>query len=226
MRHAGLGWLCVLMAACGAASRSSPPAAKVAPPTTIEGKRALFTRAHGAVVSGHYAETIPMLETLCPVYTELQDYCLHDLAVSRAHAGDGATADVVWAQLVSTQPQSLYTARANLERGRWRRSQGDLAGARPLLESARASEDDEVAVQASLKLAELERAAGEPDAAAPRRPASAEPAAAAAGTRPGERAAGVVEGARFCRRARCRRSPARNGACGGASRDIALARRQ
>ena len=166
MRHAGLGWLCVLMAACGAASRSSPPAAKVAPPTTIEGKRALFTRAHGAVVSGHYAETIPMLETLCPVYTELQDYCLHDLAVSRAHAGDGATADVVWAQLVSTQPQSLYTARANLERGRWRRSQGDLAGARPLLESARASEDDEVAVQASLELAELERAAGEPDAAA------------------------------------------------------------
>src|SRR5215831_12744906 len=166
MRHAGLGWLCVMVAACGAAARGPTPAAKVAPPTTIEGKRALLVRAHNAVAAKHDAEAIPMLEALCPAYPEMDDYCLRDLAVSRARSGDAAGADVLWAQLVTTQPESLSVSRANLERGRWRRSQGDLTAARPLLESARAGEDEEVAVQATLELAELERTAGEPDAAA------------------------------------------------------------
>ena len=163
MRRAVLGWLGVVLAGCGGtATRETqapprPPAA-VAAPMTQESKRALFAQVHQDVAAQRYAEALPRLEALCPVYREMEDYCLHDLALSRAHTGDAATADALWAQLAATQPQSLYAARAELERGRLRRAQGDLTMARALLDTARASEDDDVALAALLELAEIEQA--------------------------------------------------------------------
>jgi soluble lytic murein transglycosylase-like protein len=163
MRRAGLGWLCVVVAACsGAAARTAParPGAAVPPPSTLAAKRALFVQAHGLAGAQHYAEAIPALEALCPVYPEMEDYCLNDLALSRAHTGDSAAAETLWARLIANHPQSLFTPRAELERGRLRLAAGDAPTARPLLEAARAGEDDEVATRALLELAELELAAG------------------------------------------------------------------
>jgi len=167
MRRAELGWLCFLAACGGAAAHSSrpQPPPKVAAPTTLEAKRAAFAQAHALVNAQRYADAIPTLVSLCPAYPEMADYCLNDLAISRARMGDSAAADALWAQLIATQPQSLSTPRAELERGRMRRTAGDLAGARALLEAARAAEDEDVATRALLELAELELAAGDVPAA-------------------------------------------------------------
>ena len=167
MRRALLAWLGAVLVGCGgaAARETRAPAAAVARPTTLAAKRALFAQAHQAVAEKRYGQALPLLETLCPVYPELADYCLYDLALSRARRGDAAAADALWAQLITTQPQSLYASRAELERGRLRRAQGDLAGARALFEAARTSDDDGVAIGALLELAELEVTAGNTAAA-------------------------------------------------------------
>jgi soluble lytic murein transglycosylase-like protein len=117
------------------------------------------------VVAQRYAAAEPQLEALCPVYPELEDYCLHDLALCRERSGDSAGAEALWAQLATTHPQSLYAGQATLARARLRRAQGDLATARVLLDTARASTDDDVALEALLESAAFDRAAGNNTAA-------------------------------------------------------------
>lgn len=166
MRRVVLGGLCVVLAGCGGAAQTrvpAPPAAAppvVAAPRTIESKRAAFAQAHADVTAQRYAQAAPQLEALCPVYPELQDYCLRDLALSRARSGDAAGAEALWAQLAATHPQSLFAARASLEQARLRRAQGDLAAVGALLEAARNSADDDVVLEALFELAALELAAG------------------------------------------------------------------
>ena len=153
-------WVCWgvgLLVGCGAAASqraSAPPAAGA---TT---HRAQFADAHRAVQARRYAEAVALLEPLCPVYAQLADYCLGDLAVSRAHTGDAAAAEALWTRLATDFPQSIHAPRAQLERGRLRRQAGDLSDARVLFETASRSEDDEVALSALLELADLETASG------------------------------------------------------------------
>jgi soluble lytic murein transglycosylase len=137
----------------------------VAAPRTIESKRAVFAQAHADLRARRYSEAAAQLEGLCPVYPELEDYCLHDLALSRARSGDGASAEAAWAQLAAAHPQSLLVPRATLERARLRRAQGDVASARALLETARAGSDDDIALEALIELAALDLAAGNSRAA-------------------------------------------------------------
>lgn len=168
MRRAAFGWACVLLLGCGGAAPttpSRPPAAALPAPDTLERKRSLFAQAYDRIAAQQYGEAIPLLEPLCPIYAELADYCLHYLALSRARTGDAAGADALWAQLAAVHPQSLLGPRANLERARLRRTEGDLTTARALLAAARASEADDVAVPALLEIAAVDRAAGDPGAA-------------------------------------------------------------
>lgn len=161
MRRVVAVGLCVLLAGCAAAPETRAPAPPaISAPRTSESKRAQFARAHAAVAAQRYAEAAAELEPLCATYLELQDYCLQDLALSRARSGDAAAADALWAQLAANHPQSLLAPRAALEQARVRRNEGDLTTARALLERARASGDDDVAMQALLELAALDLAAG------------------------------------------------------------------
>src|SRR5262245_26201778 len=158
--------LCVLLAGCAAAPEPRAPAPPpIAAPRSRENKRAQFARAHAAVAAQRYAEAAAELEPLCATYLELQDYCLHDLALSRARSGDAAAADALWAQLAANHPQSLLAPRAALEQARLRRNEGDLTRARPLLERARATRADDVAMQALLARAALALASGSSSAA-------------------------------------------------------------
>jgi len=168
MRRAALCGLCLVVAACGGATRTrpAPPAVAAVPaPATLEGRRAAFAQAHAAVAAERYADAIATLEPLCPAYAEMQDYCLHDLAISRARSGDAEAADQLWTQLAATQPKSVFAPRAALERGRYARAQDDLDTARALLDAARASENEDIATQALLELAEVELADGDVPAA-------------------------------------------------------------
>jgi soluble lytic murein transglycosylase len=169
MRWVALGGLCLLLTACGgtaARQSAAPPAgATVAAPAAGAGRRARFAQAHQAVAEKRYADAIPVLDALCPVYPELQDYCLYDLALSHARTGDDDAAEALWARLAATQPQSLFAARAALDRATLLQARGDRAAARALLDGARASDDDDVALRALLELAALDDADGNPAAA-------------------------------------------------------------
>ena len=161
MRPALLGLVCAVVAGC-AARVAPPPTARVAAPTTLDQQRALFSQAHQAIAQQHYAQALPMLDALCPGYAALADYCLHYRALARARTGDVAGAEALWTELAASQPQSIHAPRAALERGRLRHAAGDLVSARALLESARASGGQPVALQAQLELAEIDVAAGNP----------------------------------------------------------------
>lgn len=150
-----LGGVVAMVVGCGAAR---PQAVRT--PAGMKTHRAQFADAHQAVEGQRYADAIAELEPLCGVYAELGDYCLRDLALSRANTGDPAAAEILWVRLVTEYPQSIHAARAQLERGRLRRQAGDLGGARTLLETARLSDDEDVSLRAVLELADLEASAG------------------------------------------------------------------
>ena len=163
MWRAGLGVLCVLAAGCAAAAPRQPgvqAAPAAAAPIAIADKRAQFAQAYQEIAQQQYATAAARLQGLCPVYPELEDYCLYYLALSRLRSGDAAAADALWSRLATSYPQSLYAARADLERGRLHGAQGDADTARLLFAAAKTSEDDDVALQALLELAGLESAAG------------------------------------------------------------------
>ena len=166
MPRALVTWLCVGAIGCAAAApQSSAPAAAVARPTTADAKRAMLAAAIRATAAHNDAQALALLAALCPVDPEMEDYCLHYQALAHAHAGDSTAAAALWARLDATHPQSVFAARAALERGRLMRTGGDLSGARALLESARTSGDEGVELEARLELAEVDVAAGSPSAA-------------------------------------------------------------
>jgi soluble lytic murein transglycosylase-like protein len=157
MRRGAWGGLCIVLLGCAhAAAHATRPPAAGSPTGSVAAQRATFVRAHDAVTAGRYAEAIPLLESLCPHYAALRDYCLRDLAVSRNRVGSPDRAEAAWAQLVEEFPQSVYAPEGQLERGRLRRDAGDLTAARVLFDAARASEDGDVALRAQLELAALD----------------------------------------------------------------------
>jgi len=151
--------LAIVLAGCSATRPTPPaataPAARAAPPTD---KGAAFAEAYHHIRLGEFAAAQPLLEPLIGTYPELQDYCIYYLAVSMARNGAPDRAQQLWADLMEGYPQSLYYARAALERGRILRRRGEPAQARALLTTAKTAGDGAVANEATFELAEIDLA--------------------------------------------------------------------
>jgi len=166
MRRVVIAALGLVLVGCAAqrphpALRRAPGVAPQAASTA--GQRALFANAYRRVESGDYAQAIPLLEALSSSYPELQDYTLYYLALCYGKTGDEARAAQLWQRMLETNPRSLNTPRALLERGAILRHGGDLDEARRLLLAARGSAP--VAQSAALELGYLEESAGNPTGA-------------------------------------------------------------
>jgi soluble lytic murein transglycosylase len=104
------------------------------------------------------------LAALLPVYPQLHDYVLYDLARPTA-PDDPARADTLYQQLLETQPASVLAPEAALALGRSWQSR-DAVAATGWLDAARDQGDAPTAMAASLALADLALARGDRRAAA------------------------------------------------------------
>ena len=161
----------LVLAGCGGAVREThsgaadgTPAAAAAQPVAVGGSAAArFGRAHRMVEAGQCAAAVPALEALRAA-PALEDYALFDLA--RCAAGtDPRHSAARLARLIDAHPRSVLAPPAELLRGRLL-LRDDPATARALLDRARRDGDAETAMQASLALADLALARGEPAVAA------------------------------------------------------------
>ncbi|MGD9763537.1 MAG: transglycosylase SLT domain-containing protein [Candidatus Binatia bacterium] len=144
-----------------AGARPAPTAA----PIPERDVRARFAAARARLASGDAAGARIELESLRPRYPELDDYVLDDLGRAAAAAGDATAAEAYWAELLDAHPRSVLVPRAQLARGRSQAARGAAAEAAASLAIARDAGDATTALAASLALADLALARGDPAAA-------------------------------------------------------------
>jgi soluble lytic murein transglycosylase len=149
----------LVLAGCVVTERPAtvPPRQAEAPRST----RDTFAAAYGFLRAGQYERAHARLTQLVGKYPELEDYCLHFLAVAALHRGDAEGALAWWARLDAAHPASVLRPAAALEQGRLWRQRGDLTAARGALERAERTDDEDIQRAAAFELAEVVAAAGD-----------------------------------------------------------------
>jgi soluble lytic murein transglycosylase len=165
--------LVLVVFTAGCAAEHAEPAPPIQPrpqtraqvPRTLAEKRELFARSFRSFERGDFDDAANGFEALVDRYPELEDYCLHYLAVGRARRGEGDSAMESWARLTRNHPKSRFTYSAILGRGRLLRERGDLAASRAELTTV-LDGGEAVEVRAALwELAAIDEAEGDTGAA-------------------------------------------------------------
>jgi soluble lytic murein transglycosylase len=143
------------------AANPPPAVQREAPPQQVfKDRRKAFEAAYRHVEKGELEEARPILESICPDYPELADYCLYYLGLSHARAGRAQRAVELWRGLLANQPRSVHAPGAALELGKLLLAKGDHSGARTALMLARDAGDNDARRSASLQLARIDIAEG------------------------------------------------------------------